>query len=87
MLKQTQRATLEVRVPRGAAGDVEGGVRGVVTDVDGVEAVDVHELTGVRPDALDLYVECEVTVDVANAVEAPAERLRAGFGVVAADLG
>lgn len=84
MLTQTHRATLEVRVPRGAAGNVEGGVRTVVGDVDGVERVEVHELSGVRPDALDLYVDAEVTVDVAVDVDNPREELRDGFGVLAA---
>lgn len=85
MLKQTHRATLSVRVPRGAAGDVEGGVRDVVGDVDGVERVDVHDLAGVRPDALDLYVDAAVTVCFTDDVADPAARLQDGFGVLAAD--
>ncbi len=71
-------------MPRGAVGDVEGGVRAVVGDVDGVDRVEVHELSGVRPDALDLYVDCEVTVEIAADVDDPAGRLRSGFGVLAA---
>jgi hypothetical protein len=34
MLAQTCRLRLTVRVPRGAAGDVAGGVRDVLEDVD-----------------------------------------------------
>jgi hypothetical protein len=82
MLRQTHRATLEVRVPRGAAGDVDGGIRDVVADVDGVEGVEVQDLCGVRPDALDLYVVAEVTVDFDGEVADPGERLRDGFGVL-----
>jgi hypothetical protein len=84
MLTQTHRATVEVRVPRGAAGDVAGGVRDVVGDVDGVERVEVHDLAGVRPDAQDLYVDAQVTVGLAADVEVPGRRLREGFGVLAA---
>lgn len=83
MLAHTRRATVTVRVPRGAAGDVEGGVRAVLSDVDGVERVDDLELCGVRPDALDLYVDVRATVAVEGATpEEFADRLCAGFGVV-----
>jgi len=86
MLTQIHRMTLQVRIPRGATGDVAGGVRDVVDDVDGVERVEVQDLSGVRPDALDLHVDCEVTVALADDVEAPAHRLRDGFGVLAATV-
>ncbi|MFQ3320848.1 MAG: hypothetical protein ACI8UR_000199 [Natronomonas sp.] len=83
MLAQTCRATLTVRVPRGAVGDVEGGVRDVLDGVEGVDNVEVHNLEGVRPDALDLYVDASVTVAFETGIAAPDERLRDGFGVVA----
>ena len=82
MFKQTHRATLSVRVPRGAAGDVDGGVQSVVGDVDGVEHVEVHDLVGVRPDALDLYIDAAVAVGFDADVANPGERLRDGFGVL-----
>ena len=82
MLTQTHRVTLSVRVPRGAAGDVAGGVESVVSDVDGVEDVEVHDLVGVRPDALDLYVDAAVAVGFDADVANPGERLRDGFGVL-----
>ena len=85
MLTQTHRVTLSVRVPRGAAGDVDGGVESVVGDVDGVEHVEVHDLAGVRPNALDLHVDAAVTVELDADVADPDERLRAGFGVLAVD--
>ncbi|PSQ44329.1 hypothetical protein BRD14_01280 [Halobacteriales archaeon SW_5_68_122] len=85
MLTQTHRVTLSVRVPRGAAGDVDGGVESVVGDVDGVEYVEVHDLAGVRPNALDLHVDAAVTVELDADVADPGERLRDGFGVLAVD--
>ena len=85
MLTQTHRVTLSVRVPRGAAGDVDGGVETVVGDVDGVEHVEVHDLAGVRPNALDLHVDAAVTVGFDADVADPGERLRDGFGVLAVD--
>ena len=85
MLTQTHRVTLSVRVPRGAAGDVAGGVESVVGGVDGVEHVEVQDLAGVRPDALDLHVDAAVTIDLDADVADPGERLRDGFGVLEVD--
>ena len=82
MLTQTHRVTLSVRVPRGAAGDVDGGVESVVGDVDGVEHVEVHDLVGVRPNGLDLHVDATVTVEFDADVADSNERLRDGFGVL-----
>lgn len=87
MLATRHRADLCVRVPRGAAGDVEGGVRDVLESVDSVGRIESCDLRGVEPDALDLYVEARVTVAFEEAVEAPAERLRDGFGVVEVAVG
>ena len=85
MLAQTCRLRLSVRVPRGAAGDVAGGVRDVVEDVDGVARVEIEDLEGVRPDALDLHVDARVTVGFADEVDAPEAQLREGFGVLDAE--
>ena len=85
MLTQTHRVTLSVRVPRGAAGNVDGGVESVVGDVDGVEHVEVYDLVGVRPNALDLHVDAAVTIEFDADVADPGERLRDGFGVLAVD--
>lgn len=85
MLATERRVELTVRVPRGAAGDVEGGVRDVLEAVDGVERAEVRDLSGVRPDALDLYVDADVAVGFADGVSAPIERLRGGFGVLDVD--
>ena len=67
---------LSVRVPRGAAGDVEGGVREVVEGVVGVRRVEVDRLRGVHPEALDLRVDADVVVtldtEVAEALAADA---------------
>jgi hypothetical protein len=86
MQARIHQARLSVRVPRGAAGDVEGGVRDVLSGVDGVAHVEVRDLEGVRPDALDLYVEARVTVGFDDDVAAPAARLRDGFGVLEAAI-
>ena len=78
---------LSVRVPRGAAGDVEGGVRDVVEGVDGVRRVEVDRLRGVRPEALDLRVDADVVVSLDTelveelAADAVVDR-DAGSGVV-----
>ena len=86
MQAQRYQARLSVRVTRGAAGDVEGGVRDVVAGVGGVEHVEVRDLEGVRPDALDLYVDARVTVDFGEAVAAPESRLADGFGVLEVEV-
>lgn len=86
MLAHDHRAELSVRVPRGAAGGVEGGVRGVVENVDGVAGIENIELCGVRPDALDLYVDATATVAIDADVDAPEDRLASGFGVLEVTL-
>lgn len=63
---------VELRVPRGAMGDLPAGVAEVLANVDGAEVVDVGEIDGVRPGALDIYVD--VTA-----------RLEGGFGARDAD--
>lgn len=48
---------VELRVPRGAMGDLPAGVAEVLANVDGADVVDVGEIDGVRPAALDIYVD------------------------------
>lgn len=86
MQAQIYQVRLSVRVPRGATGDVEGGVRDVVDRVDGVAHVEVRDLEGVRPDALDLYVDARVTVGFDDEVASPGARLADGFGVLEATV-
>jgi hypothetical protein len=82
MLAHTHRVELSVRVPRGAAGDVEGGVRDVLENVDGVSRAENIDLCGVRPEALALYVDATATVVVGADIEAVEARLGEGFGVL-----
>jgi hypothetical protein len=48
---------VELRVPRGEMGDLPAGVAEVLADVDGAEVVDIGDIDGVRPGALDIYVD------------------------------
>jgi hypothetical protein len=48
---------VELRVPRGAMGDLPAGVAEVLANVDGADVVDVGGIDGVRPAALDIYVD------------------------------
>lgn len=82
MLAQNYRFRVSVRVPRGAAGDVAGGLCEVVEKVDDVAAAEVDELQGVHPDALDLYVDATVDVAFDSCVAVPTECLEDGFGVL-----
>lgn len=82
MLAGNCRVRLSVRVPRGAAGDVEGGVRELLERVDGVDRIEVCQLEGVRPDALDLYVDARVAVSFEAGVNSPRAQLQDGFGVL-----
>jgi hypothetical protein len=80
---------LELRVPRGDAGDLDDGARAVLENVDDVRAVEVRGIDGMRPDAFDLYVDATARVTMTG--DAPVEaddlaaRLRDGFGVVAVE--
>jgi len=78
---RTVEAAVTLRVPRGAAGDMERGVRNVLEDVDGVAAVDVGELTGMRPSAADLYVDARVRFELEREPEDVRSFLRDGFGI------
>lgn len=82
-------ADLELRVPRGEAGDLDDGARTVLSKIDGVREVEVERIDGMRPDAFDLYVD--VAARLALDAESDADRadlreqLRDGFGVTAVE--
>lgn len=81
-------ADLELRVPRGRAGDLDHGTREVLGKIDGVREVEVERIDGMRPDAFDLYVDvvARLRLDVEPDADDPDEiaaRLRDGFGVIA----
>lgn len=81
---------MSVRVPRGEAGDLEAGVADVLENVDGVEAVDLAGVDGVRPTWTDIRVgaSAELTLELPGEASGDtdvsadvAERLEDGFGV------
>lgn len=82
-------AAVTLRVPRGAAGDMEAGVRDVLEDIDGVGAADVGDVTNVRPSAADLYVDARARLELADVPE-EYEDVRAflldGFGIEAVEV-
>lgn len=79
-------ADVSLRVPRGGSEDLEAGVAGVLSDADGVEAVDVDRVTSVRPTWTDIRVDADVTLALSvaedeDATAAADELLRDAFGV------
>lgn len=60
----THHVSLVVHVPRDAAGDLTEGVRERLRRVDGVTALTVEDVTGVRPTLNDLRVDVEAAVRV-----------------------
>lgn len=79
---QTVEAVVELRVPRGAMGDLPQGVHDVLAKVDAVRAVEVDEVRGVRPTSFDIHVDAAARLDVAG--EDPGavrEALLEGFGI------
>jgi hypothetical protein len=82
-------AALELRVPRGEAGDLDQGTREVLRKIDGVQEVEIERIDGMRPDAFDLYVDVVARLRLAAESDADpdelADRLRDGFGVVAVE--
>lgn len=82
---RTVEAAVTLRVPRGEAGDMQRGVRTVLGDIDGVAAVDVGELTGMRPAAADLYVDARARFELECDPDDVAGLLRDGFGVEAVE--
>jgi hypothetical protein len=78
---QRVEAEIELRVPRGAMGDLEQGVGDILSEVDAVGRVERREGRNVRPASFDIHV----TVAVALEVRADREDVRAalldGFGI------
>ena len=84
----TVEATLTLRVPRGAMGDLPTGVRDVIGEVTGVETVDVGEIRAVRPDSFDLHVDAAPRLGLDRETTDPdavCERLLDGFGIEAVE--
>lgn len=82
------RAQIHLRVPRGAAGDVTGGVREVLENVAAVAAAAVASIDDVTPAAADLYVDVTADLDLAvpgEDTDAVAAALRDGFGIERVD--
>lgn len=79
---------LRLRVPRGAVGDLVGGVQDVLGAVEGVRTVEVREVTNMRPAPADIYVDARVTLALAldaTDVDAVEAHVRDGFGVERVD--
>lgn len=83
---RTVEAAVTLRVPRGEAGDMQRGVRTVLENIDGVAAVDVGDLTGMRPAAADLYVDARVRFELDTEPDDVRAFLRDGFGVEAVEV-
>ncbi|MFC7044668.1 hypothetical protein ACFQH6_03885 [Halobacteriaceae archaeon GCM10025711] len=85
-------ADVVLRVPRGAAGDLERGATRLLERIDAVERVDECDVTGLSPTLNDLRVDAtvRVTVGVDGPVERPTatvrETLDGGFGVQAVSV-
>jgi hypothetical protein len=82
-------AALELRVPRGEAGDLDQGTREVLRKIDGVREVEVERIDGMRPDAFDLYVDVVARLQLDAEPEADhadlVAQLRDGFGVTSVE--
>ena len=74
------RVAVTLWVPRGAAGDLAGGARGVLEDVQHVDRVEELEVTGFRPTATDIRVDLDARVTLAP--DADAAAIADGFGVL-----
>ena len=81
----TVTATVTLWVPLDASGDLTSGVENVLGDVEGVDGLDVYDITEVQPRATDIQVTAVVGVQLAvPAVEdrTVRETLADGFGVM-----
>ena len=81
-------AAITLRVPRGAVGDLQTGVREVLAGVDGVETADVGEIRAVRPTSFDIHVDVAARLGVALETTDPdaiRDRLLDGFGIEAVE--
>lgn len=74
-------ATVAVRVPLGAAGDLTDGTVRVLERADAVDAVDAVELTGLRPGLNDTVVEVDVQLRLDRNVECATDSLADTVGV------
>jgi len=80
-------ATVTLWVPLDASGDLTSGVEDVLGDVEGVDGLDVYDVTEVQPRATDIQVTAVVGVEMlVPAIEDGAgqasEALADGFGVM-----
>ena len=83
-------ATVTLWVPLDASGDLTRGVENVLGDVEGVDGLEVYDVTDVQPRATDIQVTAVVGARMAvPAVEdgtgEASETLADGFGVMAVD--
>ncbi len=77
------RVAVKLWVPRGAAGDLAGGARTVLEDVQAVDRIETLDVTGFRPTATDIRVDLDARVYLAP--DADAEAIAEGFGVLEAE--
>jgi hypothetical protein len=78
---------LDLWVPRDATDNLQGGVRAVIGDVDGVETVEVTAITDVRPRATDIRVTATVWLVFERGVDVDVrETLEDGFGIQNAEV-
>jgi hypothetical protein len=82
---QTVEAVVELRVPRGAMGDLPSGARDVLAKVEAVRGVDLGEVRRVRPTSFDIHVTVAARLDVAGEPENVHDALLDGFGIEAVD--
>ena len=78
------RVAVKLWVPRGAAGDLAGGARAVLEDVQAVADVETLDVTGFRPTATDIRVDLDARVVLAP--DADAAAVAEGFGVLEAEV-
>jgi hypothetical protein len=78
------RVAVTLWVPRGAAGDLAGGARGVLEDVQAIDRVETVDVTGFRPTATDIRVDLDARI--ALAPDAETADLEDGFGVLDAEV-
>lgn len=74
-------ATVAVRVPLGASGDLADGAARVVERATAVESVESLEITGLQPGLNDTVVTAEVELALADSVPATREELVEVVGV------
>ncbi|WP_114577574.1 hypothetical protein [Saliphagus sp. LR7] len=75
-------ATLAVRVPVNATGDLAEGAATVLARLDAVERVEETDVRGLQPGLNDTVVDLEVRLAVADDVAAARREIESGVGVV-----